>query len=46
LLIDTLIELVQEGWQVIYLTMDDHIRDLFRQKGSKLLKNFKEFSLN
>jgi len=46
LLIDTLIELVKEGWQVIYLTMDDHIRDLFRQKGAKLMNNFKEISLN
>ncbi len=32
IMIDTLLELAKEGWQVIYLTMDNHIRDLFVQK--------------
>lgn len=32
-LVDTVVNLVREGWQVTYLTMDDHIRDLFRGVG-------------
>lgn len=46
LLIDTLIELAHDGWQIIYLTMDDHIRDLFREKLFNRAVNFKEISLN
>jgi uncharacterized protein YhaN len=46
LLIDTLFDLAQEGWQIIYLTMDNHIRDLFREKISNRAVNFKEISLN
>lgn len=36
IMIDTLLELAKEGWQVIYLTMDNHIRDLFIQKASTM----------
>jgi len=31
-LLDQALELAQQGWQIIYLTMDDHIRDLFHTK--------------
>ncbi len=26
------------GWQILYLTMDDHIRDLFHDMGEKTFK--------
>jgi uncharacterized protein YhaN len=31
-LIDSMLEIARLGWQIIYLTMDDNIRDLFRTK--------------
>jgi DNA repair exonuclease SbcCD ATPase subunit len=31
-LVEQTIMLAQNGWQMIYFTMDDHIRDLFKQK--------------
>lgn len=34
-LIDQLFTLADEGWQIIYLTMDDNIRDVFTNKGLK-----------
>lgn len=34
-LIDQLFTLADEGWQIIYLTMDDNIRDIFTNKGLK-----------
>lgn len=43
-LVKTLIELSQQGWQVFYLTMDEHMRELFRLNSENL--NFKEISLN
>ncbi|MCW1734430.1 ATP-binding protein [Anaerorudis cellulosivorans] len=33
-LIDQLFDLSDAGWQIIYLTMDDHIRELFAEKAS------------
>lgn len=45
LLVETLFELAREGWQIIYLTMDDHIRELFKLKSSNLELGFKEISL-
>lgn len=33
-LVDEVIELARHEWQIIYLTMDDQIRDLFKAKGS------------
>ena len=30
--------LAEDGWQIIYLTMDDHIRDLFDHVGKKRFK--------
>ena len=38
-LVDEMVNLATQGWQVIYLTMDDHIRDLFIKKGREKLKN-------
>ena len=34
-LIDQLFTLADEGWQIIYLTMDDNIKDVFINKGLK-----------
>ncbi len=31
-LVDTLADIIADGWQVLYFTMDDHIRDLFHKK--------------
>lgn len=33
-LINQLFTLADDGWQIIYLTMDDNIRDTFKQKGN------------
>lgn len=38
ILIDKLAEISQKGWQIIYLTMDDHIKELFDKTG----RTFKE----
>ncbi len=32
-LVAHVVELVESGWQVTYLTMDDHLRDLFKSAG-------------
>jgi len=37
-LVKKLFELAEEGWQVLYFTMDDHIRGLFEQSGKKMGK--------
>lgn len=34
-LVETVTDLVKDGWQITYLTMDDHIRDLFKVAGKK-----------
>jgi len=34
ILIKTLFELAMSGWQIIYLTMDDHIKNLFEKEQS------------
>lgn len=36
LLVDNMVELASSGWQIFYLTMDDHIRDLFRSRAAGL----------
>ena len=38
-LVDATIGLAQNGWQVFYFTMDDHIRDLFCEKARAALGN-------
>ena len=32
-LMDMIVDLAKAGWQIIYFTMDDHIRGLFEKKG-------------
>ncbi len=45
-LVQATVDLAKTGWQVFYLTMDDHIRDLYLEIGkSELKKNFKSFEL-
>jgi DNA repair exonuclease SbcCD ATPase subunit len=44
-LVQNLVDLAKEGWQIIYLTMDDHIRDLFQEKGKVFGDQFKSISL-
>jgi hypothetical protein len=34
-LLDEVIRLGVKGWQILYLTMDDQIRDLFQDRGMK-----------
>jgi len=36
ILIDKLADISKKGWQIIYLTMDDHIKELFDKIGKKL----------
>ncbi len=43
-LVDQLFDLSDAGWQIIYLTMDDHIRDLFFEKASHR-DHFKQIAL-
>jgi len=45
-LVEETVNLAKSGWQVIYLTMDDHIRDLYLKAGkASLKKEFKLFTL-
>ncbi len=39
-IVDTLVDLANLGWQIFYLTMDDHIRDLFISKAASLGERF------
>jgi len=43
-LVDQLFDLSDDGWQIIYLTMDDHIRELFAEKAAQR-NHFKEIIL-
>lgn len=38
-LLDTVISLANNGWQIIYFSMDDHIRDLFNEMGKETFKS-------
>ena len=38
-LVKLIFELAKDGWQIIYFTMDDHIRDLFKQEAKHLPKS-------
>ena len=38
ILVAKLADIAQSGWQIIYLTMDNHIRDLFEKAGAKFKK--------
>ncbi len=45
-MVEFIINLAQNGWQVIYFTMDDHIKDLFRTEGKKeLAEDFKYLNM-
>lgn len=35
-LLDKVVDLAKGGWQIIYLTMDDHIRDMFNNRGAEV----------
>ena len=45
ILIKQLANVAQKGWQIIYLTMDDNIRDLFNKVGKKFKGEYKIFNL-
>jgi len=46
-LVKSVIGLVKQGWQVTYLSMDDHIRDLFLKYGKAAFKKqFTYYELN
>lgn len=46
-LVDSCLNLAHSGWQILYLSMDDHIRDLFIKKAKpSLSKEFKLIQLN
>jgi uncharacterized protein YhaN len=45
-LVDGVFEIAKQDWQIIYLTMDDNIRDLFCQKAERIFPGeFKYFEL-
>lgn len=46
LMVDEILRLAEAGWQIFYLTMDDHLRDLFLEKTPPILgDDFLTFSL-
>ncbi|MCJ7812767.1 hypothetical protein MUP95_05540, partial [bacterium] len=40
-LMNMMVDLAQNGWQIIYFTMDDHIKKLFESKGKRFGDQFK-----
>ena len=42
-LVEQALTLVQDGWQLFYFTMDDHIRKLFQDAGKRLEKLDKKY---
>ncbi|MBC7349626.1 MAG: hypothetical protein H5U05_06605 [Candidatus Aminicenantes bacterium] len=46
LVVDTLVELAKDSWQIFYLTMDDHLRDLFQSRTSLLGPRYHFIDLN
>jgi energy-coupling factor transporter ATP-binding protein EcfA2 len=38
-LVESTLELGNSGWQILYLTMDDHIRDLFTRKAQSVFND-------
>ena len=44
-LIQQTVGLVETGWQVLYFTMDDHIRDLFDSAGKQLADRYVSLAL-
>ena len=45
-LVEQVLTLVQTGWQVLYFTMDDHIRDLFDSAGQQLGDRYRSLTLS
>ncbi|HOK55779.1 MAG TPA: AAA family ATPase [bacterium] len=45
ILVESLVDLAKAGWQVIYLTMDDNIKELFDEKAKKLKNRYKKIEL-
>lgn len=46
ILVNKLADIAKKGWQIIYFTMDDHIRDCFEKIGnSKLNNDYKKICL-
>lgn len=45
LMVKTVLNLARSGWQILYFTMDDHIRDLFEKNGKALGTGFKSVTL-
>lgn len=45
LLIGKVVDLAKNGWQILYFTMDDHIKQLFDEKGKSLGDEYKSFVL-
>jgi len=45
LLVNKVVKLADEGWQIIYFTMDDNIKKLFDEKGQTLGNEYKSFEL-
>jgi len=41
-----MVSLAKQGWQILYFTMDNHIRDLFNSYGEKLGEDYKFFEMN
>jgi len=44
-LVDAVVDLAKEGWQIFYFTMDDHIRDLFDARGKTFGKEYVKVEL-
>lgn len=44
-LVDQIGLLAKEGWQIIYLTMDDHLKSLFEKKGEEFGEEFSSIEL-
>ncbi len=44
-LVKNLADLAEEGWQIIYLTMDDHIKNLFEKEGKRFGDSFRSISI-
>ncbi len=46
LLLNKIVQLAKSGWQIIYFTMDDHIRQLFDEAGKAFGEQYKLVELN
>ncbi len=45
-LVEHVVGLVESGWQVTYLTMDDHLSELFREAGEALGEDYQYYALD